>query len=237
MTRTERLFYRRRHLLWLVAALLFLGGAVGMVWLRIDAEADRAAQLAVEADKRGSAVATLAADVRKLRSQLEAEGETPSAPDPEDAVEDLPERAEVPVPMPGPSGPRGERGPSGPPGEDGDNGDDGSDGPRGVPGSPGPSGQPGAAGEDGSDGADGAAGPPGPTGPRGERGPRGEAGQRGPAGPPPSGWTFTYRGTTYECAPASEGSTHYQCEPQEPEPEPGRGPEAAALDPSRRQYQ
>ena len=90
--------------------------------------------MAAEADKRGEAVATLAGDVRVLRAQLEALGKKPKAPDPAQAVDDLPGRVEVPVPIPGPRGERGERGPAGRPGEDGEKGDPG---PTGAPGTDG----------------------------------------------------------------------------------------------------
>ncbi|MGW9395322.1 hypothetical protein ACWGSH_31065, partial [Streptomyces diastaticus] len=85
------------------AVLLVLSGAVVLVWLRIDAGDRRADDLAAEADLRGDAVATLATDVRVLRSQIKAGGGTPAAPDPSRAVDDLPARAQVPVPIPGPA--------------------------------------------------------------------------------------------------------------------------------------
>jgi hypothetical protein len=139
---------------------------------------------------------------------------------------------------PGPSGAPGSPGPSGAPGKDGRNG---SSGPAGSPGPAGPSGVPGAAGSQGTAGPTGPAGPsgpqgdPGPTGPQGEQGPRGE---QGPTGPPPSGWTFEYKGTTYECTPDADGSTHYTC--RDTSGGGGGGgplsPLAAGLEPSRRQY-
>ncbi|WP_199546568.1 collagen-like protein [Streptomyces sp. N35] len=167
MTRAERVLYRRRHLLWVAAALLFLGGAVGVAFLKIDRAQSRADDLAAEADLRGTAVSTLATDVRQLRAQLQAKGETPAAPDPGRAVEDLPARAEVPVPIPGPPGPKGEPGRSGTPGTPGEAGETGSPGEPGVPGADGPQGPPGPAGE------------PGPAGPQGEPGPAGADGQDG----------------------------------------------------------
>ncbi|MFD7861883.1 collagen-like protein [Streptomyces sp. NPDC059783] len=166
MTRTGRLLVRRRRGLWVVAALLFLGGGLGIAFLQINKAEDRASQLAAEADRRGDAVSTLATDVRTLRAQVQARGGTPAAPDPGDAVPDLPSRAEVPVPIPGPPGPRGEKG------------DRGATGAAGVP-SPGPSG---ATGPSGAAGADGATGPTGPAGPVGEQGPVGPAGPAGKDG-------------------------------------------------------
>lgn len=170
MTRTQRLFYRGRRGLWTAAALLFLGGGLALAFLLIGRAEHRADQLADEADRRGGAVSTLATDVRTLRAQVQARGGTPAAPDPGDAVEDLPARAEVPVPIPGPPGPKGE------PGQQGERGATGA---AGTP-SPGPSG---AAGRSGTDGTNGAVGPAGPAGPAGEQGPAGTPGPAGPAGP------------------------------------------------------
>jgi outer membrane murein-binding lipoprotein Lpp len=195
MTRTERAFARRRHLLWIVAALLALTGAVILIWQRIDTEAARADQLATEADLRGTAVSTLAGDVRALRQQVKAKGGTPVAPDPTKAVEDLPDRAEVPVPIPGPPGPKG------------DKGDTGKPAPTITP-APGASG---AAGSEGIPGPQGPQGETGATGPEGSPGPEGAPGETGPA---PAGWTYTDgAGATYDCAPDGDGSTHYTCRP------------------------
>lgn len=202
MTRAERAFVRRRHLLWIATALLALTGFGILIWQRIDTETVRGDQLAEEANLRGNAVSTLATDVRKLRSQLQAKGETPVAPDPTKAISDLPDRAEVPVPIPGPPGPQGEKG------------DPGSPAPTVTP-SPGAPGTPGAAGSDSTvPGPQGPAGPPGADstvpGPQGPAGDKGEQGEQGPA---PSGWTFTdATGTTYDCAPDSAGGTHYTCQ-------------------------
>lgn len=144
------------------AVLLVLMGAVVLVWLRIDAEARRADSLAAEANLRGDAVSTLAGDVRVLRAQITADGKTPAAPDPARAVDDLPARAEVPVPIPGPAGPRG---------------------PQGEPGKAAPTITP-APGPSGAQGDPGATvtGPPGPAGPTGPAGPAGPVGPAGPAG-------------------------------------------------------
>ncbi|MFF9324053.1 collagen-like protein [Streptomyces sp. NPDC014776] len=148
--------------------LLVLAGAIILVWLRIDAEARRADALAAEANLRGDAVSTLAGDVRVLRAQIKAEGKTPAAPDPARAVEDLPARAEVPVPIPGPAGPRGPRGEQGEPGKAA---------PTLTP-SPGPSGPKGDQGEPGAT----VTGPQGPAGPQGPPGPAGPAGKDGTDG-------------------------------------------------------
>jgi hypothetical protein len=185
--------------MWIACALLALTGFGILIWQRIDAETARADQLAAEADLRGSAVSTLAGDVRALRQQVKVKGGTPVAPDPTKAVPSLSARAEVPVPIPGPPGPKG------------DKGDPGQAAPTITP-SPGASGASGASGTPGANGATGPQGPqgePGVSGPQGEQGPQGD---RGAAGPPPSGWTFTDgTGTTQECTPDGDGSTHYTC--------------------------
>jgi outer membrane murein-binding lipoprotein Lpp len=200
--------YRSRHLLWIIAALLILGGAVLLVYIRVQSESDRADQLAGEADLRGTAVATLAGDVRALREQVKAKGGTPVAPDPIRAIPSLSARAAVPVPIPGPPGPPGPKGDTGSPGSPGPSGSPGASGSNGSNGQPGATGAP---GNPGAAGQTGPAGPPGPQGNPGTTGPQGPQGDRGPAGPAPSGWTFTHQGVTYECTPDSDGSTHYTC--------------------------
>lgn len=218
MTRTERALARRWKPIAVVAALIFLGGAVLFVYLQIQREANRADELAAEADLRGTAVSTLATDVRQLRSQLQAAGEKPDAPDPEKAVDDLPARAEVPVPIPGPPGPKG------------DKGETGKAAPTITP-SPGASGAAGSDGIPGPQGPQGIQGEPGVAGPQGEQGPQGDRGETGPA---PSGWTYTDgAGATYECTPDGDGSTHYTCRTTSsgdsaPEPQ-GRGLLGAAM--------
>lgn len=197
MTSTEQVFARRRHLLWVVAALLALTGAVILAWQRLDSESSRANQLAAEADLRGNAVSTLAGDVRALRQQVQVKGGTPVAPDPTKAVPSLSARAEVPVPIPGPPGPKG------------DKGDTGKAAPTITP-------SPGASGAAGQPGADSTVeGPPGPQGAPGADstvpGPQGPQGDPGATGPAPSGWTYTDGTATYECTPDSDGSTHYTC--------------------------
>ncbi|MFM9563236.1 MULTISPECIES: collagen-like protein [Streptomyces] len=183
-------------------------------------------QLADEADRRGTAVSTLASDVRILRAQVQAAGETPKAPDPSQAVENLDERARVPVPIPGP------RGPEGKPGSPGPSGSPGQDGTDGV-GSPGPTG---AAGTPGTNGTDGVAGPPGPAGPQGEPGPAGPQGEPGPPGEAgrdgqncPDGYSLQ--------APADDPDALVCRRTGAPEPEPsGGGLLSAGLDPTRREY-
>lgn len=222
MTRAEMLLYRRRHVLWIVAALLALGGAVTIAFLQIDRAQHRGDQLAAEADLRGGAVTTLATDVRTLRSQLQAAGKTPSAPDPSNAVPDLPDRAEVPVPIPGPPGPAGAQGEPGKaaptitpaPGAPGRTGKDGAD--STVPGPAGEQGPPGPAGADGKDGTDGAAGG------------RGEPGPPGPACP-----------DGYSLQPPADDPDALICRRDGASRAPDGGPTtpaSLALDPFRRQY-
>lgn len=215
MTRTESALYRARHLLWAAAAVLFLGGAATVGWLLVDRE-QLAGQLAREADLRGEAVSTLATDVRALRAQVESEGKTPVAPDPTKAVDDLPARAEVPVPIPGPRGPRG---------------------PQGEPGEPAPTltPSPGPAGPRGEPGAT-VTGPPGPTGPAGPMGPAGPAGPEGPAGPAgedgqncPDGYSLQAPSWDPDALVCRKDNAP----PPDDSPPP---PQAAALDPQRRIY-
>jgi outer membrane murein-binding lipoprotein Lpp len=229
VTRAEYVFARRRHLLWVAAALLALTGAVILIWQRIDAGDQRADQLATEADLRGTAVSTLAGDVRELRSQLQAAGEKPAAPDPSRAVEDLPARAEVPVPIPGPPGPKG------------DPGEPGKDAPTITP-SPGESGAPGASGAPGRDGetVTGPTGPEGPAGPPGERGEKGETGERGEQGPPGPAGQSCPEGYSWQTPDYDPDALVCRRDGAPPPDEPGNGNGgllSAGLDPQRRQYE
>ncbi|MDQ0992151.1 collagen-like protein [Streptomyces sp. V3I7] len=227
MTRAETVFHQARHLLWATAILLFLGGAVAVSYLLIDR--DRMAnQLAHEADLRGQAVSTLAGNVRALRQQVKAKGGTPVAPDPTRAVADLPDRAEVPVPIPGPPGPRGVPGSPGPSGSPGASG---APGRSGTDGSPGASGAPGAVGPTGPPGAKGDPGAVGPAGPQGERGEKGDTGERGPAGPNcPDSYSLQ--------APSWDPDALVCRRDGAPDPKPGTGGGllSAGLDP-RREYE
>ena len=174
MTRTERALARRWRPVALLCWLVALSGAVIIVWGRIDAAATARQDAVAEANRRGTAVSTLAGDVRALRAQVQAKGGTPVAPDPAKAVKDLPARAEVPVPIPGPPGPKG------------DQGEPGKAAPTITP-SPGASGAAGATGPQGPQGEPGESitGPPGPQGEQGERG------EQGPPGPTcPDGYSL-----------------------------------------------
>lgn len=219
MTWTQGVLARRWRHLGLAAFLMLLTGAVLLVWHRIDAESSRADALAAEADRRGAAVSTLAGDVRVLRAQIQARGGTPAAPDPAKAVENLPGRAQVPVPVPGPPG---ERGPAGEPGPSGSPGPAGSPGPSGAPGTDGSAGIPGPAG---------AQGPAGPQGPAGAPGKDGTDGRDGTDGQPPMSWTFDYSGATYTCTradPFDPGSPRYTCTSTSPQPSQSPTPQSPA---------
>jgi hypothetical protein len=211
----------------LAALLLVLSGAVVLVWLRIDRESAarelaiaKSEQAIAEANKRGDAVSTLAGDVRVLRAQVTARGDTPAAPDPSRAVDDLSDRARVPVPIPGPIGPRGEKG---------EKGDPGAAAPTITP-------QPGATGPPGRDGVDGetVVGPQGPAGPTGPGGPAGPQGEQGPPGPAGASCPEGYSWQTPDYDPYAKVCREDGA-PQ-PSPSKGGGLLSMGLDPARRQY-
>jgi hypothetical protein len=226
VTRAERALAANWRAAAVLCWLLALSGAFIVGWSYYS-------RLADEANRRGDAVSTLAGDVRILRAQVQAAGETPRAPDPSKAVDGLDDRTRVPVPVTGPEGPKGPKGDPGAaaptitpsPGHDGaDSTVPGPEGSAGPPGDdstvPGPTGPPGAAGRDGSDGSDGA------------------------DGSPPAGWTFEIGGITYTCRPAADfdpDAPRYACDPPPTNPAPSGDPDlpsplAAGLDPTRRQY-
>lgn len=230
MTRTERALARRWRPLALLFWLVALSGAVVIIWGRIDAESTARQDAVAEANLRGEAVSVLASDVRVLRQQVKAAGKTPAAPDPARAVDDLPARAQVPVPIPGPAGPRGPQGEPGRPGTDA----------TGSPGQPGASGQPGAdstvPGPQGPPGAT-VTGPPGAQGERGEQGVPGERGEQGPAGPAGPAGPNCPDGYSLQ-APAWDPDALVCRRDSAPQPEDpgGSGPLSLALDPRRVQY-
>ncbi|MFG2496624.1 collagen-like protein [Streptomyces sp. NPDC048441] len=215
MIQFERLLARRWRSVFLVCVLVALSGVAVLLWARIDAGDRRADQLAAEAGRRGTAVSTLARDVRTLRAQVRSQGGTPAAPDPTEAVDDLLSRVRVPAGErgadgkpgekgargtggraggqgeagePGKAGASGEPGPTGAAGPDGANGEQGPAGPAGAAGPPGSDG---ARGSDGAGGTSGPEGPAGPAGPRGERGEHGPKGETGDAGSPcPDGYSL-----------------------------------------------
>lgn len=227
MTRSESALARSWRWVAVLCWLLALSGALVIAWSYYS-------RLAAEADRRGQAVSTLASDVRVLRAQVRDAGETPRAPDPSDAVDDLDARTRIPATVTGPRGPQGERGATGPtitpsPGPTGARGQDGDDstvpGPVGPPGADstvaGPTGAPGQDGKDGRDGQDG---------------------KDGTDGQPPAGWTWESGGVTYSCTPAADfdpAAPRYVCTASDPDPAPTDSPPptplAVALDP-RREY-
>lgn len=219
MTRAERALAGRWRWIAVFCWLIALTGMTVVGWSLFN-------QLADEADRRGVAVGTLASDVRILRAQVKAAGETPKAPDPSQAVKDLDDRTRVPVPIPGPQGPQGETG---------------TPGPSGSPGSPGATGAPGDDGQDGSAGEPGAAGSPGPQGPAGPAGPAGPQGEPGPAGPAgPAGADGQTCPSGYHLEAPSWDPDALVCRRDEaPAPEPSDSSSSllsAGLDPTRRQY-
>jgi hypothetical protein len=196
-SRFERLLAPRWRSVFLVCVLIALCGVAVILWARIDAGDRRADQMQAEADRRGKAVSTLAADVRTLRAQVRAGGGTPAAPDPSEAVDNLLDRIRVPAALPGARGAKGDRGATGAGGAPGPRGVPGPSGPPGPEGSPGPSGSPGEPGPEGSEGTSGPAGPAGLEGNQGSQGlqgPKGERGDPGPKGDPgpacPDGYTL-----------------------------------------------
>ncbi|MFD3336068.1 collagen-like protein [Streptomyces sp. NPDC058700] len=253
MSRAERFLAARWRGLATLCALVALFGIASILWARIDSADRRAADLAAEADLRGNAVTTLATDVRKLRTQLKSDGKTPVAPDPTAAVDNLPDRAAVPVPIPGPKGDKGEKGDKGDPGQaaptpspgrTGLAGQPGRDGLDGVDGADGQDGAPGVPGQDGIDGKDGK---DGINGIDGKDGADGTPGRDGTDGRPPAGWTYTDpQGTTYTCTPApgfDPAAPRYTCAPTTtPEPQPPGQQQRSALNllavlaPDRRRY-
>lgn len=214
MTRGDQL-WRARWLGLLTAGLLFVGGGVAVALLLIARESHRADDLESEANLRGNAVSVLAGDVRSLRQQIKSAGKTPVAPDPTKAVANLPDRAAVPVPIPGPPGPKGDKG---------DPGASGKPAPTITP-------SPGASGAAGVNGVDGAAGSPGPAGVQGEPGPAGVDGKDGADGQPPEGWTYTdpATGADMDCERAADfdpDHPRYECHATStpaPSDTPGRG--------------
>jgi hypothetical protein len=219
MTRTERTIVQHWRGIAIVCAIVALFGIAWATWHRVDASDQRYAAAAQEANRRGTAVSTLAGDVRALRAQVRAYGKTPVAPDPSRAVSNLPARTTVPVPIPGPTGPAGSPGPSGAPGRDG------------AVGSPGASGEPGAVG---------------PTGPAGPQGEQGAAGPMGPAGPAGRDGVDGRDGTDGQTCPDGYSLQAPSYDPdalvcrRDGAPQPSESPSPSssglALDPQRRQY-
>jgi hypothetical protein len=132
-------------------------------------------------------------------------------------------------------GPKGENGEPGRPGEKGPPGQDGNDGEDGEPGSDGADGV-GETGPPGNSGADGLAGPPGPAGEPGPAGPQGEQGPSGEPGADGRDGQTCPDGYTLQAPPDDPDALICRRDGEPPPDEPGSGPQAAALDPQRRQY-
>lgn len=238
MSHAERFLARRWRGLAVLLSIVALFGVAVVLWARIDTADRKAKDLATEADLRGSAVTTLATDVRKLRTQLKSDGKEPVAPDPTKAVSNLPDRAAVPVPIPGP---KGEKGDPGKPGK-------GTTGEPGIPGQPGQdaTGSPGIAGKNGSNGKDGVDGVDGTDGEDGADGRDGTNGSDGRDGQPPAGWIYVDpQGVQYTCSPVADFdplAPRYACSPvntpSTPDPEqPNKtGLTVLGLAPDRRRF-
>lgn len=229
-----RAYRERWWIAWLLAvvvvAALLAWLAVGLIEQSREGD-DRDQEISSLTDamsEQQSVIDVLVDDGRATREQLEALGQEPVAPPPEERVQELPDEPVVIRGERGPQGPRGFQGLIGPPGPTG------APGPVGDPGPAGPAGPPGEAGQDGTDGATGPSGDTGATGaqgPAGEPGPPGPAGEPGPPGPsgppgadgvdgtdgePPQSWTFTYMAVTYECRrtdPFDPAEPTYACVP------------------------
>lgn len=131
----------------------------------------------------------------------------------------------------GESGEPGSPGPSGSPGKNGDEGDNGAEGSAGESG---PSGSPGTAGEQG---AEGSQGEPGPAGPQGEPGPAGADGEDGTDGRDgkdgqtcPDGYSLQAPAADPDALVCRRDAAPNDGSDDEPTPQ------AAGLDPTRRQY-
>ncbi|MBB4785805.1 hypothetical protein [Streptomyces rapamycinicus] len=75
VTRTQAALAHRWRTIALACWLVAITGAVLLVWARISSADHRGDQLATEADRRGTAVSTLAGDVRALRGPSEGSRE------------------------------------------------------------------------------------------------------------------------------------------------------------------
>lgn len=223
--------------LWTVIGLMLL--TAGFVAFALQTVESTNRRLQAAQDAQSTVISQLASGLDTTRKQLQQHHVKPKAP----AASSIVQGVQGVPGVPGPAGPSGSPGAAGQAGAPGRNGSNGSPGAAGSPGPAGPTGAPGASvtGPPGPAGPSGAPGKDGATGPQGEQGPQGD---RGPAGPPPSGWTFTYRDTTYECTPDSDGSTHYTCRDTSGGGSGGGGLlglgllgiGGIGLDPSRRQY-
>jgi hypothetical protein len=214
--------------------LLLVLSVAALAWYALRTADEERHQARATATANAQAIKQLSDALKTTQAQLTQHGITPKAAPP----------ATIVAGVPGATGAAGQSvvGPQGAPGRDGVSPD-----PKAVAALvyamihpvPGPKGDTGAAGKDSTvpgpvgepgpastvAGPQGPQGEPGPAstvaGPRGDQGDQGNPGPAGPAGPAPSGWTYTAGdGTVYDCAPDSDGSTHYSCTA-----EPGTGPQ------------
>lgn len=203
-----------RHRIPLLAWLLGVAVvAVVMAWVIV-----RVVHQGRELEDSRRVNAALVGDVRALNGQVEALGQEPVAPPPEQRVGER--GAAGPSGAPGPKGDRGDPGPKGDKGDRGDpgfpglpgaTGPQGAAGPQGASGPSGAQGPQGLPGPEGPAGADGAPGPAGPQGEPGPAGPQGPAGPPGPQGAPPSEFTFSVGPRNFRCTDP-EGDRVYTCE-------------------------
>ena len=224
--------WRPSAVAWVALSLVVLVG-FGLV-------AARDAALRTDRLNRAAVIDQLTADVKNLRTQVQATGGTPAAPPPEVRL-----GATTAATTPSPPSQEQVRDAienyfkdnqavspadvsqavvaycalhvcAGQPGQPGSAGAAGAAGPQG------PSGPPGPQGATGAQGAPGGVGPSGPAGADGSQGPQGEPGAQGPVGPagpsgaqgPPVG-SFSFSplpGVVLTCSDP-DGDTQYTCDP------------------------
>lgn len=210
LRRSHRASRRRNLLIWLLAMVAVLFGAV-CLFLALD-NAGLAAANSAYGKTQQQEKQNLAAEFEAACKTADFQ-QTPAG----QAVCRKAERvaSDPGTPQPGPQGiqgPQGIPGPLGPMGPAGPKGDTGLAGVIGQMGAAGQIGAPGAAGPTGPTGPPGPAGPAGPGGADGAPGPMGPAGPAGANGTAPSSITFTDRtGATYTCTPTPPGSSTYTC--------------------------
>ena len=140
---------------------------------QVQADAERAAQSAQEAQETADRLSGLGAEAETLEPGSQATV----------TVEDGKIVYGIPRGDQGERGPQGEPGPQGPQGPKGDTGDTGPQGPEGPQGPQGERGEQGPKGDTGETGPQGPKGDPGEAGPQGPQGPKGDTGETGPQGP------------------------------------------------------
>jgi hypothetical protein len=215
--RKEESRWRRGDFLVITSAILF---GIAMAWIVL-----RVQDLTSDLQTQYTARDALARQVERLGGQPVA-GPPGSRGEPGKTVK-------------GPRGQNGEKGETGKPGSPGPsgspgkNGGDGDQGDEGSTGEPGPSGSPGAVGEQG---AEGSQGEPGPAGPQGEPGPAGADGEDGADGRDGKDGQTCPDGYSLQTPAADPDALvcRRDAAPNDGGDEPA--PQAAGLDPTRRQY-